>query len=134
MKTMRSYKLSDTCLKQISWLRISLGLNSDTAVLEHSVSELYHRKQAEFREFLVPTGRGFKLMIGQVPVAKVSSELANSLPKDYLDRKGSKQGTMLAMLFLALAREGKGTMEIDRDALASIWGAQSPVKGKPSGK
>lgn len=129
MKIMRSYKLSPVCLKQGAWLQKRVGLDSFTAVIEHAVSELFYRKQSEYRQYLVPRGENFNLMIGDVPVAEVSPELANALPKDFLARKETERGSILAMLYLTLASGNKGTMVVDHDALASVWRSRSPQEG-----
>jgi hypothetical protein len=42
------------------------------------------------------------------------------LPKEYLDRPESSRGSLLAMLMFTQVKEGKGSLEIDRDALASV--------------
>lgn len=122
-KTPRTHKFSTACLSQIAWLRKRLGLASDTAVLEHAVAELHTRKQAEFRQRLVPSGNHYDLMVGSTVVASVGKQLFSSLP-------AKLQTTLLdggdipgfAILLLTQARSGKGYFSINWPAVNSIIG------------
>jgi hypothetical protein len=128
-KALRSYKLSALCRRQVSWLRKRLGFESDTAVHEFAISQLFQAEKSKSAEYLVPLplGDGYSLYIGSTQVATVSSDIVAALPQDFLSRPMGKRGSLLSMLVFTHVREGKGTMTVDRDALASLHVPQPPT-------
>jgi hypothetical protein len=119
-KELRSYKLSALCRRQLRWLRKHVGLESDTAVIQEGVSQLFLAEQAKTMEYFVPRNDGYALYIGPTQVATASRDIVAAIPEEFLSLPASKRGSLLAMLVFIQARDGKGTLSIDRDALAAL--------------
>jgi hypothetical protein len=107
-------------LRRMAKTHKHLGLASADFLLSNLGVLPFNRIQSRFPEVLIPYGGHFELLVGSTRVAKADKQLVDLLPKDYLDQPESSRGSLLAMLMFTQVKEGKGSLEIDRDALASV--------------
>ena len=109
VKTPRAFRLSETTLNQIEWLKIHLGDITATDVITVAVAELYHRKKAELPTAqLVPLEGGtFDLQVHGETALRLSEAVMEHLPEEFkedLISGRAKVGDALVYLVLAAAK------------------------------
>lgn len=118
VKTPRAYRLSDTTLDQVNWLKFRMGDITATDVITVAVAELYDRKKAELPlAQLIPQEDGFFDLAVQGEIAmRLSSDAIDDLPTEFKEKLiagHAKIGDALVYLLLAAA---KGGQKIDFNA------------------
>jgi hypothetical protein len=123
MNSDKSRKFLASSLHQMAKTHSHLALVGADFLLENPGGRLFSRNRSRFPEVLIPYGDHFELYIGFTRVALADKQLVDLLPKDYLAQPESSRGSLLAMLMFTQVKEGKGSLQIDRDALASTAGS-----------
>ena len=109
VKTPRAFRLSDTTLNQIEWLKFHLGDITATDAITVAVAELYHRKKAELPTVqLVPLEDGtFNLQVHGETALHLSGDVMEHLPEEFkqdLISGSANVGDALVYLVLVAAK------------------------------
>ncbi|MBC8496207.1 MAG: hypothetical protein H8D37_00965 [Chloroflexi bacterium] len=121
----RTYRFSQATLNQIEWLQTHLGGMDATNVLRVAVSELYDRKQSQWKARLVELDPGnYALQIRGQTLLQISDTALDRFPED--ERAAMMQtevdGLSAMAKLLLVAAAGEDEIWLDQDYLDELGG------------
>ncbi len=132
VKKPRAFRLSDTTLDQIEWLKFQLGDVTATDVITIAVAELYDRKKAELPLIqLIELEEGlFDVEVQGETIMRFNEEVFEQLPDEFKDELlagHAPLGDTFVYLILSLAK-GKGQIEYKPEELLENVGLEIDEK------